>query len=131
MIEVSGEFNIQGNGIGPGYIATPQTAPLREPQADGSKHPFDIFICAKTPAGRWLNPEELVGPAVFLASSASDAVNGHILYVDGGILAYIVSSLNKFVCINYITMHGITPLRIIFLLLNDFVSSYYTDVLFC
>ena len=84
-----GEYNIQCNGIGPGYIATPQTAPLREPQADGSKHPFDSFICAKTPAGRWLDPEELVGPAVFLASNASDAVNGHILYVDGGILAYI------------------------------------------
>lgn len=84
-----GEFNIQCNGIGPGYIATPQTAPLREPQADGSKHPFDSFICAKTPAGRWLNPEELIGPAVFLASDASNAVNGHILYVDGGILAYI------------------------------------------
>jgi len=84
-----GEYNIQCNGIGPGYIATPQTAPLRETQPDGSKHPFDSFICAKTPAGRWLDPEELVGPAVFLASSASDAVNGHILYVDGGILAYI------------------------------------------
>ena len=84
-----GEFNIQCNGLGPGYIATPQTAPLREPQADGSKHPFDTFICAKTPAGRWLDPEELAGPAVFLASDASNAVNGHILYVDGGILAYI------------------------------------------
>ncbi len=84
-----GEYNIQCNGIGPGYIATPQTAPLREKQADGSRHPFDSFICAKTPAGRWLDAEELVGPAVFLASSASDAVNGHILYVDGGILAYI------------------------------------------
>ena len=84
-----GEYNIQCNGIGPGYIATPQTAPLREPQADGSRHPFDSFICAKTPAGRWLDAEELAGPAVFLASSASDAVNGHILYVDGGILAYI------------------------------------------
>ncbi len=84
-----GEFNIQCNGIGPGYIATPQTAPLREVQPDGSKHPFDSFICAKTPAGRWLDPEELVGPAVFLASDASNAVNGHILYVDGGILAYI------------------------------------------
>lgn len=84
-----GEYNIQCNGIGPGYIATPQTAPLREPQADGSKHPFDSFICAKTPAGRWLDPDELGGPAVFLASKASDAVNGHILYVDGGILAYI------------------------------------------
>ena len=84
-----GEFNIQCNGIGPGYIATPQTAPLREVQADGSKHPFDQFICAKTPAGRWLEAEELVGPAVFLASDASNAVNGHVLYVDGGILAYI------------------------------------------
>ena len=84
-----GEYNIQCNGLGPGYIATPQTAPLRERQADGSRHPFDSFICAKTPAGRWLEPEELAGPAVFLASDASNAVNGHILYVDGCILAYI------------------------------------------
>lgn len=84
-----GEFNIQCNGIGPGYIATPQTAPLREVQADGSKHPFDQFIIAKTPAARWGTPEDLAGPAVFLASDASDFVNGHILYVDGGILAYI------------------------------------------
>ncbi|MFI3282677.1 MAG: gluconate 5-dehydrogenase [Rikenellaceae bacterium] len=84
-----GEYNIQCNGIGPGYIATPQTAPLREPQADGSKHPFDSFILAKTPAARWGTPEDLVGPAVFLSSTASDFVNGHVLYVDGGILAYI------------------------------------------
>ena len=84
-----GEYNIQCNGIGPGYIATPQTAPLREPQADGSRHPFDSFLMAKTPAARWGTPEDLSGPAVFLASSASDFVNGHILYVDGGILAYI------------------------------------------
>ena len=84
-----GGYNIQCNGIGPGYIATPQTAPLREKQADGSRHPFDKFIISKTPAGRWLDPEELSGPAVFLASDASNAVNGHILYVDGGILAYI------------------------------------------
>ena len=84
-----GEYNIQCNGIGPGYIATPQTAPLRERQADGSRHPFDSFIVAKTPAGRWLEPSELGGPAVFLASHASDAINGHVLYVDGGILAYI------------------------------------------
>ena len=75
--------------IGPGYIATPQTAPLREPQADGSRHPFDAFIVAKTPAARWGTPEDLMGPAVFLASDASDFVNGHVLYVDGGILAYI------------------------------------------
>ena len=84
-----GEHNIQCNGIGPGYIATPQTAPLRELQADGSRHPFDKFIIAKTPAARWGTTEDLVGPTVFLASEASDFVNGHILYVDGGILAYI------------------------------------------
>ncbi|MDE6661267.1 MAG: gluconate 5-dehydrogenase [Anaeroplasmataceae bacterium] len=84
-----GGYNIQCNGIGPGYIATPQTAPLREVQPDGSRHPFDKFIISKTPAGRWLDAEELAGPAVFLASDASNAVNGHILYVDGGILAYI------------------------------------------
>ncbi|MDR0486242.1 MAG: gluconate 5-dehydrogenase [Elusimicrobiota bacterium] len=84
-----GEFNIQCNGIGPGYIATPQTAPLREKQPDGSQHPFDKFIVAKTPAARWGDPEDLEGPIVFLASNASDFVNGHILYVDGGILAYI------------------------------------------
>lgn len=84
-----GKYNIQCNGIGPGYIETPQTAPLRERQADGSRHPFDAFIIAKTPAERWGTPEDLQGPAVFLASDASDFVNGHILYVDGGILAYI------------------------------------------
>ncbi len=84
-----GKYNIQCNGIGPGYIATPQTAPLREPQPDGSKHPFDSFILAKTPAERWGDPEDLAGPAVFLASDASNFVNGHVLYVDGGILAYI------------------------------------------
>ena len=79
-----GAFNIQCNGIGPGYVETPQTAPLRVPG-----HPFDSFIRAKTPAGRWATTDDLKGPAVFLASSASDFVNGHILYVDGGILAYI------------------------------------------
>lgn len=84
-----GEYNIQCNGIGPGYIATPQTAPLREVQPDGSRHPFDQFILSKTPAARWGTPEDLQGPAVFLASDASDFVNGHVLYVDGGILAYI------------------------------------------
>jgi gluconate 5-dehydrogenase len=84
-----GEQNIQCNGIGPGYIETPQTAPLRERQADGSRHPFDAFIVGKTPAGRWGKTEDLVGPAIFLASDASNFVNGHILYVDGGILAYI------------------------------------------
>ena len=89
MASEFGEYNIQVNGIGPGYIATPQTAPLREPQPDGSRHPFDAFIISKTPAARWGTAEDLVGPCVFLASPASDFVNGHILYVDGGILAYI------------------------------------------
>ncbi len=84
-----GQYNIQCNGIGPGYIATPQTAPLREKQPDGSPHPFDSFILAKTPANRWGTPKDLMGSAVFLASKASDFINGHILYVDGGILAYI------------------------------------------
>ncbi len=79
-----GEHNIQCNGIGPGYIATPQTAPLRV-----KGNPFNDFIISKTPAARWGTPEDLEGPAIFLASDASDFVNGHILYVDGGILAYI------------------------------------------
>ncbi len=84
-----GSYNIQCNGIGPGYIATPQTEPLRRTQENGERHPFDQFIISRTPASRWGTPEDLAGPAVFLASSASDFVNGHILYVDGGILAYI------------------------------------------
>ncbi|WP_297427979.1 gluconate 5-dehydrogenase [Clostridium sp.] len=79
-----GEYNIQCNGLGPGYIETPQTAPIRTPG-----HPFNEFIIAKTPAARWGTPEDLAGPAVFLASDASNFVNGHVLYVDGGILAYI------------------------------------------
>jgi gluconate 5-dehydrogenase len=79
-----GYANIQCNGIGPGYIATPQTAPLRTPG-----NPFNSFILAKTPANRWGTPDDLGGAAVFLASDASNFVNGHILYVDGGILAYI------------------------------------------
>ena len=82
--------NIQVNGIGPGYIATSQTAPLRE---DG--HPFNEFIISRTPAGRWGNPEDLAGTAVFLASKASDFVNGHIVYVDGGILATIGKPSNE------------------------------------
>lgn len=79
-----GEKNIQCNGIGPGYIETPQTAPLRVPG-----HPFNEFIIGKTPAARWGNTSDLMGPAVFLASDASNFVNGHVLYVDGGILASI------------------------------------------
>jgi gluconate 5-dehydrogenase len=79
-----GEYNIQCNGMGPGYIETPQTAPFR---VEG--HPFNSFIINKTPAARWGKTEDLMGPAVFLASDASNFVNGHILYVDGGILASI------------------------------------------
>jgi gluconate 5-dehydrogenase len=74
--------NIQINGIGPGYIATSQTEPIR---VDG--HPFNDFIIGRTPAGRWGDPEDLAGAAIFLASKASDFVNGHVLYVDGGITA--------------------------------------------
>ena len=84
-----GAINIGGDGIGPGYIETPQTAPLREKRSDGSDHPFHTFLMGRTPAGRWGQPEGLAGPAVFLSSEASDFVNGQILYVDGGILAYI------------------------------------------
>ncbi|WP_278679034.1 gluconate 5-dehydrogenase [Clostridium paraputrificum] len=79
-----GESNIQCNGIGPGYIETPQTAPLRV-----KGNPFNDFIISKTPAARWGTTDDLVGPTVFLASDASNFVNGHILYVDGGILASI------------------------------------------
>ncbi len=82
--------NVQINGIGPGYIATSQTEPLR---VDG--HPFNEFIIHRTPAARWGNPEDLAGTAVFLASAASDFVNGHIVYVDGGILATIGKPANE------------------------------------
>lgn len=75
-------YNIQVNGIGPGYFATSQTAPIR---VDG--HPFNEFILKRTPASRWGNPEDLGGTAIFLASHASDFVTGHVVYVDGGILA--------------------------------------------
>jgi gluconate 5-dehydrogenase len=82
--------NIQVNGIGPGYIATSQTEPIR---VDG--HPFNDFIIHRTPAGRWGNPEDLAGTAVFLASKASNFVNGHVVYVDGGILATIGKPANE------------------------------------
>ena len=82
--------NIQINGIGPGYIATSQTEPIR---VDG--HPFNDFIIGRTPAGRWGDPEDLAGAAIFLASKASDFVNGHVLYVDGGILATIAKPANE------------------------------------
>ncbi|MBQ1291739.1 MAG: gluconate 5-dehydrogenase [Lachnospiraceae bacterium] len=84
-----GQYNIQCNAIGPGYIATPQTAPLRARGEDGSMNPFDRFIRSKTPAQRWGKTEDLQGLAVFLASPASDFINGQVIYIDGGILAYI------------------------------------------
>ena len=90
-----GQYNIQCNAIGPGYIATPQTAPLREKQSDGSMHPFDRFIRSKTPAQRWGRTEDLEGLAVFLASQASDFINGQVIYIDGGILAYIGQDPNN------------------------------------
>jgi gluconate 5-dehydrogenase len=84
------KYNIQINGIGPGYFATTQTEPIR---VDG--HPFNDFIINRTPAGRWGNPEDLAGTAVFLASGASDFVNGQVIYVDGGILATIGKPSNE------------------------------------
>lgn len=83
-------FGVQVNGIGPGYFATSQTAPIR---VDG--HPFNDFIVNRTPAKKWGNPDDLAGAAVFLSSKASDFVNGHILYVDGGILATIGKPSNE------------------------------------
>lgn len=84
------KYNIQANGIGPGYFATEQTAPIRE-----NGHPFNEFILKRTPAARWGVPEDLAGPAVFLASDASNFVNGHVLYVDGGILATLGKAMNE------------------------------------
>ncbi|NRD21807.1 gluconate 5-dehydrogenase [Winogradskyella litoriviva] len=84
------KYNIQTNGIGPGYFATSQTAPIRV-----NGHPFNEFIISRTPAARWGNPDDLAGAAVFLASKASDFVNGQILYVDGGILATIGKPSNE------------------------------------
>jgi len=83
-------YNIQANGIGPGYFATSQTAPIR---VDG--HPFNDFILSRTPAGKWGDPEELAGTAIFLASDASNFVNGIVVYVDGGILATIGKPSNE------------------------------------
>ena len=84
-----GQYNIQCNAIGPGYIATPQTAPLRKRGEDGLMNPFDRFIRSKTPAQRWGRTEDLQGLAIFLASKASDFINGQVVYIDGGISAYI------------------------------------------
>lgn len=84
------KHNVQVNGIGPGYFATSQTEPIR---VDG--HPFNEFIIHRTPAGKWGDPDDLKGAAVFLASRASDFVTGQVLYVDGGILATIGKPSNE------------------------------------
>lgn len=84
------KFNIQTNGIGPGYFATSQTEPIR---VDG--HPFNDFIVGRTPAGKWGDPDDLQGAAIFLSSKASDFVNGQVVYVDGGILATIGKPANE------------------------------------
>ena len=91
IVSEFGARTFRRNGLGPGHIATPQTAPLREPG-----NPFDAFIKVRTPAGRWGTVEDLMGPAVFLASDASNFVNGQILYVDGGILAYLGVRIDGF-----------------------------------
>lgn len=84
-----GKYNIQCNAIAPGYMATSLNENLRKENADGTKNAFDSFICTNTPSGRWGVPGDLKGPVVFLASSASDYVNGLMLYVDGGFLSYL------------------------------------------
>ncbi len=90
-----GRYNIQCNGIGPGYILTPMTRPLSEPLEDGRANPFNLFVRSKTPADRWGTPRDLMGPVVFLASEASDYINGQILYVDGGLLSTIGRQYNE------------------------------------
>ncbi len=76
-------YNIQVNGIAPGYFATELTKPLVENKE------FTDWLCKRTPAARWGDPKELIGAAVFLSSKASDFVNGHLLFVDGGMLAAV------------------------------------------
>lgn len=78
-----GQYNIQVNAIGPGYFKSEMTKELWKDEE------FDNWLKGRTPANRWGDPEELVGPAIFLASAASDYLNGHILYVDGGMLSCV------------------------------------------
>lgn len=78
-----GKYNIQVNGIGPGYIETEMTQSLKNNSS------FNEWLHNRTPANRWGNPKDLIGAAVFLSSQASNFVNGHILHVDGGILASV------------------------------------------
>ena len=77
------EYNIQVNGSAPGYFATEMTSALVNDKD------FSAWLCQRTPAARWGKPEELIGAAVFLASAASNFVNGHLLFVDGGMLAAV------------------------------------------
>lgn len=76
------KYGLQINGVGPGYIATSQTEPIRV-----NGHPFNDLVMTRTPAGRWGEPEDVANAALFLSSKAAEFVNGHVLYVDGGILA--------------------------------------------
>lgn len=76
-------YNIQVNGIAPGYFKSDMTKALVEDKE------FTEWLCNRTPANRWGNPEELIGAAVFLSSRASDFVNGHLVFVDGGMLAAV------------------------------------------
>ena len=78
-----GKYNIQVNAIGPGYFKTEMTQPLYE------NPEFDTWLRGRTPSNRWGEPSELIGALLFLSSAASDYVNGHMLYVDGGLLASI------------------------------------------
>jgi len=79
-----GEFNIQVNGIGPGFIETPINVEYRT-----AGNPLNDFIISRTPANRWGKPEDLVGAVIFLASAASNFINGQIIYADGGLLATV------------------------------------------
>lgn len=76
-------YNIQVNGIAPGYFKTEMTQAL----ADNAE--FTAWLTKRTPAARWGDPQELIGAAVFLSSKASDFVNGHLLFVDGGMSAAV------------------------------------------
>lgn len=78
-----GKYNIQVNGIAPGYFKTEMTKALYEDPK------FDAWLCSRVPANRWGDPAELIGAAIFLASKASDYVNGHLLFVDGGLMACV------------------------------------------
>ena len=78
-----GKHNIQINGIAPGYFKTEMTKALY------TNEKFDAWLRGRTPADRWGEPEELIGSLIFLSSKASDYVNGHLLYVDGGMLGCV------------------------------------------